>query len=398
MHFYSGKNRYYLNEIFSKIENKEKLYYCELIKYVMGNYIKITFDPEIIIERGFELFNSNTYIIPEKFMLSYSFPLIKNIINEILFQKGFIDMKDPRFLELPPQLLGANFDIEMTNILKNLMDEEYFFEYKEKIKIYIDDILEKKENENEQIYKKKDVIKKINENELLMRKKKECENINFKNYSCIGVFQNDFCGKAFDILFFTKEKGMKFYNMDLIQIKCSDSYKEDKKELIFQITYVKEKFSYLLNIEIGNIYLSYLSIFQKPKKFAESNKRRVFLYNIITDKFVNFENVEYKAFPILADSLVYSAEDSNCLKKIINELIDFYDRPIKLIKEEKDLSIYNTESINFIKNSLKNNEVYIYADCKGVRYYSKIDNKFFSCIKEIDNYYEGIYQNIFEAQ
>ena len=191
---------------------------------------------------------------------------------------------------------------------------------------------------------------------------------------------------------------MKFYNMDLIQIKCSDSYKEDKKELIFQITYVKEKFSYLLNIEIGNIYLSYLSIFQKPKKFAESNKRRVFLYNIITDKFVNFENVEYKAFPILADSLVYSAEDSNCLKKIINELIDFYDRPIKLIKEEKDLSIYNTESINFIKNSLKNNEVYIYADCKGVRYYSKIDNKFFSCIKEIDNYYEGIYQNIFEVQ
>ena len=87
------------------------------------------------------------------------------------------------------------------------MDEEYFFEYKEKIKIYIDDILEKKENENEQKYKKKDVIKKINENELLLQKKKECENINFKNYSCIGVFQNDFCGKAFDILFFIKEKG-----------------------------------------------------------------------------------------------------------------------------------------------------------------------------------------------
>ena len=64
--------------------------------------------------------------------------------------------------------------------------------------------------------------------------------------------------------------------MNLIQIKCSDSFKENTEEVIPQVTYVKNKFSYLLNININNAYLSYLSIFQKPKTFAKNNKHKTF--------------------------------------------------------------------------------------------------------------------------
>ena len=67
-------------------------------------------------------------------------------------------MKDPKFLDLPSQALGTNFDIEMNNIFRNLIDEEKFFEHTKTIKICVEDILEKKENGKSQIYKIKDVI------------------------------------------------------------------------------------------------------------------------------------------------------------------------------------------------------------------------------------------------
>ena len=102
--------------------------------------------------------------------------------------------------------------------------------------------------------------------------------------------------------------------MNLLEIKCSDTYVEDKSQINEQAAYVKEKFEYLLDISVKTMYLSYLSIFQKPKKFAKLNKSRTFLYDIMNDKFVDFEQKEYKIFPILKDAIVYYPEEKLILE------------------------------------------------------------------------------------
>jgi hypothetical protein len=108
--------------------------------------------------------------------------------------------------------------------------------------------------------------------------KAKLEKINFKDYTCIGIFQNKFHGKVFDFLFFIKEnKNQDYdYKMNLLQIKVSDKFKEDEKNIKYQVQYVKKKFEYLLSISISESYLTYLSINQKPKKFALNNKYKTF--------------------------------------------------------------------------------------------------------------------------
>jgi hypothetical protein len=67
--------------------------------------------------------------------------------------------------------------------------------------------------------------------------KAKLEKINFKDYTCIGIFQNKFHGKVFDFLFFIKEnKNQDYdYKMNLLQIKVSDKFKEDEKNIKYQV-------------------------------------------------------------------------------------------------------------------------------------------------------------------
>ena len=92
----------------------------------------------------------------------------------------------------------------MNKIFLKLIDGSNFFEHTDKIKIFVDNIMEKYEKNTPLIFQNKDVILKFNNN--LFRHKINYDKINFNNYTCIAVFQNEFCGKAFDILFFTKKK------------------------------------------------------------------------------------------------------------------------------------------------------------------------------------------------
>ena len=54
----------------------------------------------------------------------------------------------------------------------------------------------------------------------------------------------------------------------------------------------------------------YLSIFELPKKFALKNKDKTFLYNINEEKFVDFNNKEYKNFPILQGAIIQNLDES----------------------------------------------------------------------------------------
>ena len=391
--FCDGKGHFYLGKIEEYIKKEEKFSYDDIIKFIPGNYIQIIIEPKPNPLCYGEDFDEEKF--PKYYSLKYSFPLIGKIIQEILEDNHFINMKNPQFLNLPPAALGINFEIEMNKIFQKLIDDECFFGHTKKIKIFIENILEKKEKEKGQIYKKKDVILKIEENKYLCEKKNSFKNINFNQYTCTAVFQEEFCGKAFDTLFFVKQEEENSFNMILIQIKCSDSYKEDKKELVPQATYVKEKFEYLLNIKINNIYVTYLSIYEKPKKFANDNKNRTFLYNINEDKFVGFDGVEFKKFPILEDSIIYTVDESNILNKIIGEFIEYYNRPIKLIKTIKNMSYFQTGEVEKIKNNLNKNELYVNISPSKIQYYYKIDNFFGYNIKEGTNFCEGVYENIF---
>ena len=104
--------------------------------------------------------------------------------------------------------MGSNFDVEMNKIFLKLIDGSNFFEHTDKIKIFVDNIMEKNEKNTPLIFQNKDEILKFNNN--LFRDKINYDKINFNNYTCIAVFQNEFCGKAFDILFFTKKNWIIF--------------------------------------------------------------------------------------------------------------------------------------------------------------------------------------------
>ena len=275
------------------------------------------------------------------------------------------------------------------------MKKEYFFEHSKKTQICINDILEKKEPNQAQVYKYDDVVSIVNK--YYMKKKKEFDEVNYKNFTCIGVFQNNFCGKAFDILFFTRKEDEISFDMNLIQVKCSDSYVENNDELFEQLSYIKNKFVYLLNIEINNVFIYYLSIKQKPKKFASSNSKRAFLYNVKTDKFIDFFDKEYKKFPFLTDALIKLNLDNDDIIKnsIISTINRFYHKSFVLNEKEGRINDFKGKNPEEMKNILKNNELYAYITSKQFNYYFIIDNNYgsinYTCPVECESIYEKVF-------
>ena len=186
--------------------------------------------------------------------------------------------------------------------------------------------------------------------------------------------------------------------MNLIQIKCSDSFKENTEEVIPQVTYVKNKFSYLLNININNAYLSYLSIFQKPKTFAKNNKHKTFLYDIMEDKFVDFKGNEYKRFPVLEKSIIYLSGESTILSNITSDLYNSFFKPVTLVKKEKRKNNININDIENMENNLHDNELYVYASPTKFMYYYKLDNIFGGSFKYGKQLYEDKFEQFFEIK
>ena len=318
----------YLTKIEDLIIKKKEFTYNDDIKYIPGNYIKIIIEPKQEYDDvGLEYYNKQKY-----YKLDYCFPLVKTIIKEIIIKERIINMKHPNFLKLPPQALGINFDINMNEIiLQSIKDEAPFFGHKNKTYLFVEDILEKLGNDKVQIYKKEDVISTLEKMNDIKNLKNNLDKINYNEYSLIGIFQEDFNGKAFDLLIILKENEEEDFIMDLIQIKCSDTYSPKEDEIIYQVKYVKVKFEYLLNIKIGKTYLSYLSIYQLPKKYASDNQEKSFLYDIYLDKYVDFEGNEYKKFPILNGAIIYDEEEYDILIDLQKELIKNHNKSFKLI-------------------------------------------------------------------
>jgi hypothetical protein len=157
---------------------------------------------------------------------------VKIAIEELISECNcsFIDLKHPEFLNLPAEVLDMSFYIEMTKIFKNLMKNEYFLGYKNKIHLFIENIFEKCEKEKKQIYKNEEVLEKMKAKEFRDLKAK-LEKINFNDYTCIGIFQNKFHGKVFDFLL--KKTKIKIMIIKLIcyKLKYPINLKKTKKIL-----------------------------------------------------------------------------------------------------------------------------------------------------------------------
>ena len=397
LYFYNSVPQIQFKALNLIIKEKRKIKYDEVLKYTPANYIKIIIEPkpnEKWFGKDYGKYDPNkTYI------LDYSFPLVKTIIEEIISCERCINMKHKDFLELSPAALGICFDSEMINIFWDLIKKKSIFNHTKTTYLFVDNILEKFDKNNKtQIYKKAEVINKISKIIDIKNFREKYKDINFNDFTFIGVFQNESQGKAFDVVFFIKEKpDNTHFSMNLLQIKCSDTFKEDKSKINEQAAYVKEKFEFLSGISIKKMYLSFLSIYQRPKKFVESNKSRSFLYNIIDDKFVDFYNNEYINFPILTDSIIYFPEEKLVIESLESDLRNSLQNEIILIEKYEDISAFKNKTNEEMKNLLKN-EIYVSASKNEYQYYYKFENSFGYSYKSGINFLEKSFNRIFEIR
>ena len=379
----------FLKHIYNIIENKEKIEYNDILSYIPLNYIKI----DIVGKPEGKYFETDYVKVKNRefYYLEYCFPLIKECIEDILFENNnIINMKDEKFLQLPTPILGSNFDIEMNNLFHKLITKKKFFNHEKKYFKDINSIIEKSSNINgNQIYTKSDVINFINNSMELKEFKKAIKFVNFNDYTLILIFQENFFGKAFDMLILIqKNKEKKDFIMHLIQIKCSDSFIIDEVILPFQVEFIKHKFSILFNINICESYILYLSIYELAKNFALKNKDKTFLYHIKEEKFVDFNNNEYKNFPILPGAIIKNLDECIFLLEIEKKLQKIKGDIIKL-KFIKNI-YFPIKTKNNIYNNLKDNQIYIIVKNNLFNSYYKFNNK--------QGYFENKQSNNYKIQ
>ena len=338
---YSNQKMYNILSSIISNENKIMNENIELFNKINGSYFLF-----------YKFFDDNNKVT---YKYQYGFPLIR-IIYEDLFNsidsKFFIDIKNPKFLELDGISMGAIFDNFMNWWFKKKAEKKIFEFNNEEIEIYNLKYLIKKNSKNiniREIYKNKFLKKEINESEELKQIKNQ-NNI-FNSKKCLIIFQ-EFNAKSTDILFIIKDDNNNWI-LNSFQIKCSDTFQINEKLLYenrFEMTYLKNKIKLVFGLNVIKSYITYISLYEKQKQCTLQNKEKFFYYNIKDDKVVDQNNQELKKIPFYEECRIFFVDEGN-ENKIMDIVKGFitlcYPNLIfRIIPAIKDEIIINESQIN----------------------------------------------------
>ena len=124
------------------------------------------------------------------------------------------------------------------------------------------------------------------------------------------------------------------------------------------------------------------------KNFALKNKDKTFLYHIKEEKFVDFNNNEYKNFPILPGAIIKNLDECIFLLEIEKKLQKIKGDIIKL-KFIKNI-YFPIKNKKNIYNNLKDNQIYIIMKNNFFNSYYKFNNK--------QGYFENKQSNNYKIQ
>lgn len=333
--------------IYENIKNKNVKFNIELFESLPGKYIN--FNKTLLSNDRYE------------YNIDFSFPLIKECFEEIIGNIFFINVRDNEFMKLEPIPMGISFDLYMIDWIKK---QKVLFGYTENEIEFIEDkeILEKGQYDitGRQMFMKNDIIKYINETDNLIKLKKECENKNLKTKKLIIVTQV-FNGKSVDFIIIVYNEQQNKFILNSIQIKLTDTYKIKKsiKERIpLENEYIREKYSYIMNIEIENTfsYFSYLGLYELPKKFATDNLGKFFFYSRDKDILVDKNGNELKEIPYMEGAKIIGYQPFFLYKYEV--YLSMYHKNPYILKEKKnniclkeDYSLSNNEAIYIINEN-----------------------------------------------
>ena len=342
-------------------DNQDLLYALLKMKEYLNRDIK---KQEIIFENNYFLNFPATYFLftkieeSNKFTIKPSFPLVSICINELLddFDKDFfIDLKNKQFMELDGATMGNIFDRFMNKWFAKKANTKLFQYSKNEIEIIHLKYTIKKNYKDitikDMIYKEVIINEIKSDNELLLLKDYYLNN-KIENKKCIIIFQTT-SGKSLDILLIVKRDGSEYFSINCFQMKCSNDFKINDKlyqENQYELTYLKNKFELILNIEIDTAYFTYISIKEIPKLCAMKNKLKFFYYSIQEEKLIDNNNQEIIEVPFYDDCKIDLINEDIILRYIqITLEYYFFNKKFKFQKIKNHEQIQKQKNLIIIK-------------------------------------------------
>ena len=327
-----------------------------------------------------------------KYKYTFAFPLIKDIIKEILKMvdvKYLIDINSLEFEQLDGASMGIFFDKFINNFIKKNIVKSGFMEFsKDDIQSFQIKYLIRNNLSISDLCSKSFAEKEINAGYGLMNLEIP---IDINKKKCIIFFQ-DFNAKSIDICFILKRNNdneNNNYSLNSLQMKCSDSFIINSELLRtnrYEMTHLKYKLEFLFNINIIESYITYLSIYDIPKKCAENNRNKFFYFDRKNYLFVDQYKNKINKFPFYSDSKVEFVFIDTILIFIKNFISHIYpDLKINLKDtNEKKVKNYNKQINNSIIVEIKNDIINENIIIENINYNFKPKNIYGF---ETNNYY-----------
>ena len=356
-----------LKQIYESIKRKNIEFDLLLFESLPGNYINFT--KELLPNKKF------------KYTIDFAFPLIKECFEAIIDEVFFIDIRDEAFMHLEPVPMGINFDIFMIDWIGK---QKNIFGFKnEEIEFVKDiEILEKNKYDvtGRQMFIKKEIISVVKNTQSLLDLKKECSNKNLNNKKLIIILQK-FNGKSVDFIALGFNENSKKFLLNCFQIKLSDSYKltdDIKKRIPLEIEYIREKYAYIMNINIENQYafFTYLGFFELKKKFIQNNIPKSIFYSKTKNSLVDEKGDVLTEFPMKEETKIYAYKPPFFYLYEVHLSLELSNPYILIEKYKKDISC---------KYKLKNNEAKFYIKKEKKVFKYKINDDKGTISKSVKN-------------